>query len=71
MLTVDFNDADIKSPFFPLSRGHSEPIVCSLHLIPVAVELVGKMKSKSLDFSATFMCIENNTISTIIFKFRV
>lgn len=67
MLTMDFNDSDIKNLHFSLSRGHTVPIIFSLYLVPVTVELVGKTKSNSLGFSATFVCIGNNTVSTIIF----
>lgn len=53
VLKMDFNDSDIHSPLLSRSRGHTVPILFSLHLISVTVELVEKLKSNSSDFSAT------------------
>lgn len=47
VLKMDFNDSDIQSPLLSRSRGHTAPILFSLHLISVTVELVEKLKSNS------------------------
>lgn len=42
VLRTDFNDSEKKSARFSLDRGQTVPILFSLHLIPLTVELVGK-----------------------------